>query len=177
MTIGRKNTYCRKEEIGLLFIEPISPPSETPLIDEATRKMTAALRTAKNPDYYMGKHECGCGVYDDAGSRKIGKFRTNSLCVHYLAYHRDEVPADELADVLQFKGEDEPTEKELCQPPKPDPKRLRVWEQKLCPRCKGYHTICLKCAISRLDCKCKAPAYSLCKMCNGSGWNPRYKGE
>ena len=95
----------------LLYIEPIGPASPTPVIDDLTMKMTAALqhgapgimwgaRKEFVEGSYHGFHEWSCGAMSEAHDYKItGGFVTNSLCVHYLAHHRDEVPPSELEKV------------------------------------------------------------------------------
>ena len=118
-------------EHGLLFIEPQEKSSETPLIDEATRKMTAAIRKAEesgcmgvmNADGFFafgvstrGFHVCSCGKAHSGSHDYIlaNRTATNSMCVHYLAYHRSEVPQDQLNKVLALnEGELEPTEADL----------------------------------------------------------------
>src|SRR5512143_682780 len=67
---------------------------------------------------YGGVHQCICGAlsacYDY--TLRSGEI-TNTLCVHYLALHRSEVPPEQLARVAALKcGEAEPTEDELCTP-------------------------------------------------------------
>ena len=53
--------------------------------------------------------------------------QTNSLCIHYLAFHRDEVPAEELAKVTALEaGEAEPSAEELTRPAK---RRVSRYEQ------------------------------------------------
>lgn len=93
---------------GLLYIEPKLPPSPEPLIDGLTKRMAYELRTATIPSnrkWYRGEHTCtspGCqrgapGKFPYVTSTNFdvtlstGR-KTNSLAVHYLAYHRQEVP-------------------------------------------------------------------------------------
>lgn len=104
----------------LLYIEPQSAPSAEPLIDEATRRMTAAFRAGASGTRWRGFHTCSCGVHSSNTDYKISELQTNSLCVHYLAFHRGEVPVDQLERVMAFTyGEAEPTEKELAKPKPP----------------------------------------------------------
>lgn len=101
----------------LLYIEPQSAPSAEPLIDEATRKMAAAFRAGVSGTRWRGVHTCSCGVWSSNTDYKISELQTNSLCVHYLAFHRGEVPVDQLERVMAFEfGEAEPSEKELAKP-------------------------------------------------------------
>lgn len=100
----------------LLFIEPKLPRSAEPVVDEYTRRMAGALRTASPQAAYRGIHHCSCGAASSncdyvvriaqriAGSPWHGLL-TNSLSVHYLAFHRQEVSADELAKVLTLTAE------------------------------------------------------------------------
>ena len=46
--------------------------------------------------------------------------RTNSLAIHYLAHHRDEVPPEELAKVAKLLADEvEPTHDEMSFQPWP----------------------------------------------------------
>ncbi|MCR4311848.1 MAG: hypothetical protein NUV56_01055 [Candidatus Uhrbacteria bacterium] len=103
---------------GILMIEPSARTSSAPLIDELTRKMTAAWHRRRDAeDGYRGWHTCACGAFSDNKDHWIDDLLTNSLCVHYLAYHRDDVPAEELEKVrLLALGEEEPNEQELARP-------------------------------------------------------------
>lgn len=82
----------------MLYIEPKNPPSEEPIIDELTMKMAASLRKAALPSYqYLGFHTCVCGAKSDSTDFILPNgLLTNSLCVHYLAYHRAEIEETEL---------------------------------------------------------------------------------
>jgi len=49
---------------------------------------------------WLGWHDCACGVMSSNQDYLLENGQvTNSLCVHYLAWHRDEVPAAELRKV------------------------------------------------------------------------------
>jgi len=78
--------------------------------------MTAAWRRRRDSDYAAaGIHRCICGAGSDNQDHWVaGDLLTNSLCVHYLALHRDQIPEEELDKVraLPFAGE-EPTINEL----------------------------------------------------------------
>jgi hypothetical protein len=109
---------------GILFIEPSSEVSLEPLIDEITLKMVDAWRgrrTAPPGEWWRGVHTCACGVRSDNKPHFVGENKdilTNSLCVHYIAFHRDEVPPEEIEKVarLEVVGDD-PTDEELHWPP------------------------------------------------------------
>ena len=100
------------------MIEP-QKPATAPLVDDLTRKMTAAFRAATHTYTTLGIHVCRCGAPANAGDYQIGnKFITNSLCIHYLACHRNEVPEDQLTSISTLGyGEADPIEDELvyCQ--------------------------------------------------------------
>jgi len=83
----------------MLYIEPRNPPSEEPIIDGLTMKMVAALRKAATlpQRQSLGFHTCVCGAKSDSTDFILPNgLRTNSLCVHYLAYHRAEIEDGEL---------------------------------------------------------------------------------
>lgn len=114
---------------GLLMIEPQSVPSREPLIDDLTRKVTAALRKAEGDGrYYKGHHICICGagsgnqdLYTEAG------LLTNSLAVHYVAHHRGQIPKEELVKISQLPEEyAEPNEWELATPRPDDAEELEA---------------------------------------------------
>jgi hypothetical protein len=104
----------------LLFMEPQNEPSKKPVIDELTMKMTASFRKAKKGaihdyqqqgqgyefhenDGWCGWHNCSCGA--NAGGQDYllsnGEM-TNGNCVHYLAYHREEISKEQLDRVFKL---------------------------------------------------------------------------
>ena len=115
MIISKQNT--------LLYIEPTTQKSETPVMDTTTRKMAAAYAHQRttgvlDPDgnyetggSTMGFQRCVCGATSDPVDYELESgYITNSLCVHYLAWHRNEVPESELTKVNSLPGEEiEPT--------------------------------------------------------------------
>ena len=111
------------DTVKLLIIEPSSRRrSRKPVIDELTRRMTAAYRESTYGFNYRGYRSCTCGAFsDNHGAHSIFIFKpatveifTTSLCVHYLAFHRDEVPKEELEKVAALPfGEAEPNQEEL----------------------------------------------------------------
>ncbi len=111
--------FAEMKRKSLLMINPTAQISAQPLVDELTRKMTAAWRNCRtNPDGYLGFHTCACGAESDNKDHWIryqgGEGLTNSLCIHYLAFHRDEISEEELQKVALLEdGEAEPTEVEL----------------------------------------------------------------
>lgn len=112
----------------LLFIEPQQPAAEQPLIDSVTRSGAALLRIAYNPTgaAWKGMHVCTCGVSsgaEDLGvpDPEVGVVHVNTLLVHYLAWHRAEVPRGELAKLAFLFQHNkletlEPTPEELQAP-------------------------------------------------------------
>lgn len=126
-----------KIEREILMIEPLEVPSEEPVIDDITKIMTEAWRSRISSTYnYMGSHRCVCGRSSDSKDhwviptgRLLNRLRwvifgegdaylTNILSIHYLAYHRTEVPEADIARIkkLNYKGIN-PTIDEL-HPPK-----------------------------------------------------------
>jgi hypothetical protein len=105
----------------LLMIEPQNPCAKTPLIDEWTKWLTYGWRMCRSHSdawqSYRGRHFAPCGLVSDNRDHWICGLLTNSLCLHYLAFHRDEVPVDELKKIARFfRLPDQlcyPTEKEL----------------------------------------------------------------
>lgn len=100
----------------LLFIEPQNPKSEAPVLDELTKKMTAAFKDYKTGSGYqgqfmkgvesMGWQDCVCGARSTNVDYLLpSHFITNYLCVHYLAWHRSEVPQSELDKVASLPNE------------------------------------------------------------------------
>jgi hypothetical protein len=114
--IGERQTMAEKEEI--LCIVPSARTSARPLVDRLTHKMTAAYRQSVIDAGPSGRRICRCGVESDSSKRILPNgMKTNALCVHYLAFHRDEIPAAEREKVRQLTyGHAEPTAKELIAP-------------------------------------------------------------
>lgn len=100
-----------------MFIEPTKNKSAVPVIDELTKIMTAAFRQAEDdPDKTLGWHECICGAKSATHDFRIPDHNLiiNSLCIHYLACHREEVPQDQLDLIASLAYDpEEPTEKEM----------------------------------------------------------------
>lgn len=107
-----------KTKYGILYVEPTSHTSDEPVIDEYTRKMAAALRQATPGPGYRGYHVCACGARSSNCDYDLpGGEQTNSLCVHYLACHRDELTMEQLDKVAALDVEPvEPTAEELQAP-------------------------------------------------------------
>ena len=111
---------------AILMVEPTGLVSTEPVVDELTRKMAAAWRNRRNADRgYRGWHTCSCGAHSSNRDHWVmtadgRELLTNSLCVHYLAYHRDDISDEELSKVRSLSGvEQEPTTEEMCPPRAP----------------------------------------------------------
>lgn len=80
----------------LLFIEPTGAPSIEPVIDNLTRALVAAWRVRRTSEHgHRGVHHCtgrGCKATSDNRDHRVAGYLSHSLCVHYLAHHRAEVP-------------------------------------------------------------------------------------
>lgn len=109
----------------LLFIEPILHKSDTPVIDDYVRILAASFAKAVTGTIsddqfniesgYMGHHNCVCGAGSTAFDYKLTEnLFTNSLAIHYLVWHRQEVPSTELEKIRTLPLEyAEPSEKQL----------------------------------------------------------------
>ena len=110
----------------LLYIEPQNQKSDTPVLDELTKKMTAAFRDYKTGSGYqgqfmedamtIGEQTCACGAKSTNLDYLLPSgFITNRLCVHYLAWHRSEVPQSGLDKVAALPDEFSDPTPELLQ--------------------------------------------------------------
>ena len=95
---------------GLLYIEPRGTRSVSPVMDELTMLMAAALRQGetgtgfgddfKPGDSYPHVHICKCGAQSTNTGHRLPDGRiTHSLATHYLTWHRSEVSTEQLAQV------------------------------------------------------------------------------
>jgi hypothetical protein len=115
----RRLDAARDLVMRLLYIEPTNMATGDPVIDDLTLRMVRALRQATFHRYHgHGFHRCLYGALSDARERVLPNgWITNTLCVHYLAYHRSEVPAGHLAAVSELPlGIEIPTSDELHGP-------------------------------------------------------------
>lgn len=85
----------------VLFIEPKKGASSKAVQDDLSANMRLAMKHAGRPNYvYYGIHECVCGAKSNSSDWILHTGQiTNSLAVHYLEYHRKEVPRSEMAKV------------------------------------------------------------------------------
>ena len=95
------------KEIGILYIEPKNE-IKSMIIDDVTKKLTS-IWNKREPSLtsFFGMHSCVCGAHSSSTDylliNKTGKmFMTNSLCIHYVACHRSEIPKDEWNKVLEL---------------------------------------------------------------------------
>jgi hypothetical protein len=93
------------KETHILYFEPQNMPSKYPVNDELTKFFLKVFASKIADDiFYKGCHWCVCGEVSSNQDYTItmgGKeYITNSLALHYLQYHRDEVPQRDL-DLIQ----------------------------------------------------------------------------
>jgi hypothetical protein len=93
-----------KENTHLLFIEPKNKELSEPIFDELTMKLSNALDNAtQNGIFYKGVHFCVCGAKSANFDLILPNGQiTNSLAMHYMSHHRDEVPEYELKKVRKL---------------------------------------------------------------------------
>ena len=103
---ANKADYTPNQAIKLervLFINPQNPPSASPVMDDLTKLLTTAWSRNKKSKYvFKGTHHCSCHVGSTNTDHFIGPnndILTNSLCLHYLQFHRDEISQAELDKV------------------------------------------------------------------------------
>lgn len=118
---------------SLLYVHPSKKAAEQPMLDELTTKILWACRNRigrgvllQNGEFVKnlstkGVHHCtGCGgfIHSEASDVVLPNgLITNTLAVHYVAHHRGEVPADDLAKIMSIESpensECNPSEQEL----------------------------------------------------------------
>ena len=112
-----------KNKNVILFIEPKKAASKKAVIDALTAKMFNAVKKSMENNNRghiggngiftkglctMGLHECICGEVSQSCDFLLENGQgTNTLCVHYLAYHRSEIPAEELEKVRNLNESDD----------------------------------------------------------------------
>ncbi len=91
-----------------MMIEPSAPAAE-PLMDGLTAKAVAVCRLARHkivkghPEQWLGEHRCACGKESDNFTWIMPDGReTNSLMIHYVECHRNDVPRGEIAKLLCY---------------------------------------------------------------------------
>lgn len=90
---------------GVLMIEPRQPASPAPTIDYWTFMAALVYERAERSKYsYKGPHICICGAASDTYDHILPDGRiTNSLAVHYVAYHRGEVEAPHTDELIKIR--------------------------------------------------------------------------
>ena len=105
----------------ILFIHPTEEKIGGPIIDSLTRKIAYAISTGQTDVVVcktlhkgiadiltnirtMGVHRCICGATSESADYKIGPdLYTNSLGAHYVAYHRKDVPQEDLDKIATLE--------------------------------------------------------------------------
>lgn len=95
----------KNDDNYLLFIEPKNKPKNT--IDNLTHYFAKQfLYMQGKDDFTKGFHICSCGEYSDNVTYDIdicGKtYITNVLALHYVQYHREEIPTRDLDIINQL---------------------------------------------------------------------------
>jgi len=90
----------------LLFIEPKKKGLEPKVGGRKVRLLKKLLKGSQYGQPYKGWHECSCGERSSNQDivLKDGTI-TNSLALHYLWFHRSEVPPSELAKIERMAKE------------------------------------------------------------------------
>ena len=79
----------------LMFIEPVGEPKLVD--DELTNQVRDLFTRCVIGQRWRGSHECSCGARSTSWDYVTPKgLLTNSLLVHYVQFHRDEIPMSEL---------------------------------------------------------------------------------
>lgn len=99
------------------YIEPTGAPAVA-ILDDITRKATALLRACSSGETrYRGWHNCTgtrCTATSDNTDHILPDGRmTHSLLVHYVARHRADVAAGDLAFLASLTDVAEPTAQEI----------------------------------------------------------------
>lgn len=110
----------RLDAAHLLMIEPRGAAT-APVVDYITKLAAGAWAARETGDArYRGVHGCtghGCTATSDNADHylQVGGDRrlTNSLLVHYVACHRDEVPEDQILAIATLGRTAEPTAEQL----------------------------------------------------------------
>jgi hypothetical protein len=105
--------------VFLLFIRSLRFPTDEPIIDELTMSLTSAWRRSpKSDNWRLSTCDCICGAFSGSAARILpGGAVANALCLHYLAYHRAEVPAADLDAIRRMPiGAEVPARSEVEAP-------------------------------------------------------------
>ncbi len=102
--IEKETTVISLNPKDLLFIEPKNKPT-TKVNDELTKILEEEFENATEiGPYCKGFHFCICGKHSTNHDYKLPcGLIVNSLCVHYIRDHREEVPESELEKIRSIK--------------------------------------------------------------------------
>ncbi len=101
----------------LLYVYAKKNVEDVPINDNTTLELEKILEACTDSGTYgngiftrgeqfLGVHQCICGTQSKSCDYLLTPhFATNTLCVHYLRYHRGEVPKNELFKVNQMFDE------------------------------------------------------------------------
>ncbi len=90
-----------KDNEHLMMIEPKLKPKHD-IQDGATEKARAIAEACTTQHPTRGVHRCICGfVSDNRQHVTPNGLITNSLLVHYVQHHRDEIPQAELTKLFR----------------------------------------------------------------------------
>ncbi len=88
-----------------MMIEPKLAVIEQEVNDEITQQVEEIMKTVKEIAWTKGLHFCNCGVHSGNAILEVtinGKqYETNSLALHYIKYHRSEVPQSEIDKIFK----------------------------------------------------------------------------
>ena len=91
----------------LLYIRPQNTPSLRPVIDYYTLKLGINMVNGGVLEHttIKGIHLCnGCKIHSTSHDILLPNgFITNKLALHYLMYHRSEVPSEELSKIYNME--------------------------------------------------------------------------
>jgi hypothetical protein len=86
----------------ILFIHPKNRKPSTPINDEVTKTIEYLFSNATEyGSRFRGFHMCICGKHSDNVNYMLPNgMVTNSLCIHYIRDHRDEVPQKDIDKLM-----------------------------------------------------------------------------
>jgi hypothetical protein len=86
-----------------MMIEPENDAT-LPMEDELTDKAKELWESRTEGVHSRGFHTCVCGETSDNIDWKINGVTTNSLLIHYVQCHRDEIPESEIVKLRMLHG-------------------------------------------------------------------------
>ena len=100
-------------EKDLLYVHPYHPRYSEPIIDILTKKITYAIRNSVYSDCYFGDFVDFCNCYSSQDFYLESGHKTHALAIHYVAFHRRDIPRKQRDIIKQLEGEACPTTLEL----------------------------------------------------------------